>query len=621
MEVIEIIIIFSIIFIAIYACLIFFPHYIRGAISGNWEIDIGEWWYEFIEYKQINLLVATLVLYLIIIIIWTTLNAKIRSKKGLVLETLSSLFIVFCVNKMYWTYLDNSCLQKTDWWSAGEGYIQIYGSLRNAQFFAFLIIVVFLVLSIVSVKFDFFIKDPLRREIVQKIVSKTINIDIVICFGLLIYLILPETDIFVYQSKMLNVVMCFWIIGMMLYLIYDLAIKISHYKKFLEYCLQAKKDYKGKDIWIVVNESNMNEESFFFYKIFINTEYQRALYESNIKILPKKIFELLFDCKAYVILDIYGNFFINAESVEYLDKVKAYSNYCMAYCPDKNVHDELGKYYDKVLDEIEDVLLQLLDSQNLIFSKKNQSTSRLFLGENLLDCENCIIRELNMFKENYYCNTNQFMIFDYSIKWMETINYFYSIILISLLNIDVEAMSDKIKNATFGIWKEIREKELRKGDKCENINIRKKFKTFIEKGINNEEVIEKYKSVYEEIYGSKKNLENKTCSISFLLAEFSKIRNYTRGHGVYTFKITESLNENVLYILLYLMNRLIESKLLGGNFDNLSMNGWVLYKGEDVYFCYSKDEGEEEYEYCCFSLGETLRFPVDFFRGKNNEEE
>ena len=69
------------------------------------------------------------------------------------------------------------------------------------------------------------------------------------------------------------------------------------------------------------------------------------------------------------------------------------------------------------------------------------------------------------------------------------------------------------------------------------------------------------------------------------------------------------------------MNRLIESKLLGGNFDNLSMNGWVLYKGEDVYFCYSKDEGEEEYEYCCFSLGATLRFPVDFFRGKNNEEE
>ena len=95
---------------------------------------------------------------------------------------------------------------------------------------------------------------------------------------------------------------------------------------------------------------------------------------------------------------------------------------------------------------------------------------------------------------------------------------------------------------------------------------------------------DRYKSVYEEIYGSKKKLENKTCSISFLLAEFSKIRNYTRGHGVYTFKITEGLNENVLYILLYLMNRLIESKLLGGNFDNLSMNGWVLYKGEDVYF-------------------------------------
>lgn len=84
MEVIEIIIIFSIIFITTCACLIFFPHYIRGAISGNWEIDIGEWWNEFVEYKQINLLVATLVLYLTIIVIWIILNAKIHSKKGLV---------------------------------------------------------------------------------------------------------------------------------------------------------------------------------------------------------------------------------------------------------------------------------------------------------------------------------------------------------------------------------------------------------------------------------------------------------------------------------------------------------------------------------------------------------
>ena len=65
-----------------------------------------------------------------------------------------------------------------------------------------------------------------------------------------------------------------------------------------------------------------------------------------------------------------------------------------------------------------------------------------------------------------------------------------------------------------------------------------------------------------------------------LLEACNYLRDYTRGHGVFTFEISQYINLNLLKILVALLNSLIYFLRITDMKDNLESLGWVIYLGD-----------------------------------------
>ena len=101
-------------------------------------------------------------------------------------------------------------------------------------------------------------------------------------------------------------------------------------------------------------------------------------------------------------------------------------------------------------------------------------------------------------------------------------------------------------------------------------------------------------------------------TLDLLFDKLRALRNYTRGHGVFTFEITREINLKLAEILVFLINRLIDSGLLNHSFQNLTELGWVIYAGETPWFLYCCDPRSRECRFDSFGSGSSLILPEDY---------
>lgn len=194
--------------------------------------------------------------------------------------------------------------------------------------------------------------------------------------------------------------------------------------------------------------------------------------------------------------------------------------------------------------------------------------------------------------------------FDYAIKWMEIFNYLCSLISISSQRLGVSAnILSRLNNAGFLRWSEFRQKE----SKSEKVD------SFVNQIFNKEDPVHvAFCFVWQEVTSRAYSFSKYT--INELLHALRELRNYTRGHGVFTFEISQEINLALVEILVYLISQLIESKLLEESFDNLEELGWLVYVGDVPYFLYSYDNKYHECRFDSFQNGNSITLPADIRR-------
>lgn len=100
-----------------------------------------------------------------------------------------------------------------------------------------------------------------------------------------------------------------------------------------------------------------------------------------------------------------------------------------------------------------------------------------------------------------------------------------------------------------------------------------------------------------------------------MLDATNKLRDYTRGHGVFTFEISQEINIGLIKILAFLLSRLMDYLYTTDNMDNLEKLGWVIYIGDIPYYLYSFDERFNELKYESFQKGNSIALPMDIQEG------
>ena len=206
--------------------------------------------------------------------------------------------------------------------------------------------------------------------------------------------------------------------------------------------------------------------------------------------------------------------------------------------------------------------------------------------------------------------TNQFIMFDLSIKWMEIINYLFSITMLDVLEVNAREYikeSNRIDYADFKKWRDVFDSEISKN---------KSFKLVNEYEINIE-IFKIFNSTWKLV--TSRSYDFHSYTVQELLEACNYLRDYTRGHGVFTFEISQYINLNLLKILAALANSLIYFLRITDMKDNLESLGWVIYLGDIPYFLYSVGRRDSNVTYKSFRKGNSLSLPIDIY-GESDEK-
>ena len=203
----------------------------------------------------------------------------------------------------------------------------------------------------------------------------------------------------------------------------------------------------------------------------------------------------------------------------------------------------------------------------------------------------------------------------------EMLNYFYTLILISCQEWAVLAIiqqqHDKLTDATFGSWIKLRDflcgkKQMKQIRHNSNSYTRcKSFNMMMENEICEYELFSKIFHLMN-IENQNLNKPKKEIKLSSSFEIMRDFRNSTRGHGIYTYEITDELNLFLIEIMECWFHKLNKNGFLDENYANLEQLGWVLKYRENTYYFYSYNERTNELEYHCFLNGTALYMPYDF---------
>ena len=276
----------------------------------------------------------------------------------------------------------------------------------------------------------------------------------------------------------------------------------------------------------------------------------------------------------------------------------------IAFCDGAKGSIPTSTFYDECTTNIADVVRTITIFSGYLEYRKEQNKILSKIHLEALTQTNVIIDEIIGFKRYLESSFNSFLVFDYAIKWMEIFNYLCSLVSISSQKLGVSGkILSRLNNADFLKWTEFRKKE----SKSEKVDL------FLAKSFNEEDPVhEAFCFAWQEVTSRTYSFSKYT--INELLHALRELRNYTRGHGVFTFEISQEINLALVEILVYLINQLIESKLLEEAFDNLEELGWLVFVGDAPYFLYSYDNKHQECRFDSFQNGNSITLPADIRR-------
>lgn len=543
--------------------LITFLQKIDNAAIGYYEIDIREWLYNIKETRLQYYIILTTVYIIIISVLWKKMLKNVKSIKMLFVFGTAGNIILWCNNTIYWMLLNKICFVDSD---NTIFYIckNAFGSLREArQYYTCLNCELFTVAIIVN-GMSYFLKNGIGREAVKLAFSGD---DLYIC------------------------IFCLTIVMGGIHASDYIVLRIGG--KIIEYIVIPA--YIGLNIIKFIKIYN------YFKNIFINSRGKFVIVENNNAIHRCKLWSIaqkLQNKKIFLIpKSLSKNYIGKGISLELFDdctEQKEHNNiyyFNIAYCAFKYIDLGGNNNYDAVTFTEKSTIKQIEYYSDYIYYRRFACEIAQRIK---LDCNkwtNCIIEEIVKFQERICKEIDTFLVFDYIIKWTEIVNYIYALVVLHEKNVYVTNV--KLDFADFKKWLDFREK-----NKDEMLKSQfPKHKIFNILNIVCDKIMKK-KYLFKEY------------SLKEIFEILNTLRNYTRGHGVYTFEITQKLNLQLIAIVVFLINRLLELKKLDKSLDNLEDHGWVVYIGDIPYFLYSSEN--LEYVFNSFQKGNSVTLPMDY---------
>lgn len=564
--------------------------------------DIEDWWYEFTEYKNFHYIAATAMLSGCTYCIWLFVINHVKLKGALVLNLLIGEGLLMLVNNCYWSFLSHICF--------GQGTVTLddcyniaFGSCDAAKNYFSTILYVFFAIGIILGNIDTILRKPIHKVVMHQISSgDAFYLELLCTYVPVCNLI---TGAYYWGFNEFPIMR---IISMMLGLavIVHLLHVIAKYQKIKKYYREAIEAEHNHQTLVIVREIGEFEESVIYHRFLKNKAIMQKLNRERIYFLPVELQSVSeIPC---IVLDIYESQVLKLpeekQQVVTAELLRERGTFNIAICDGTQNSISTNISYDECTTSIANAVRSIT-----IFSgyleyriKQGEIISKLELED--LTQTNVILDEIIGFKHYLECKVNSFLVFDYAIKWMEIFNYLCSLISISLQGLCVTSnILSRLNNADFLKWSEFRKKE----------GTSKKVGLFLSRSFKKEDpVYTAFCFVWHEVTSRTYSFSKYT--ISELLHALRELRNYTRGHGVFTFEISQEINLALVEILVYLINQLIESKLLKENFDNLEELGWLVFIGDAPYFLYSYDNKYQECRYDSFQNGNSITLPADFRR-------
>ena len=564
--------------------------------------DLEDWWYEFTEYRHFHYIAATAVFSGCTYCIWHLAIRHIRSKGTLILSLLIGEGLLMLVNNCYWFFLSHICF--------GYGSVTLddcfniaFGSCATAKSYFSTAIYVFFAVGIIQYGTSCMFSNFTTKVVLRQISSIDTFYLNMLCTCVPVCNII--TGIYYWglnKFPITRIITMVWGTAVAVHLL----LRVVKQQRLKKYYQDAMAEDNIRKTVVIVREIGSFEESAVYQHFLKNRSVMQKFTQKHIYILPVELQRVSKD--PCIVIDIFASQILKLPEEQQqevaTELLQERGIFNIAFCDGTKGSIPANASYDECTTSITQVLRTIpIYSGYLEYRKKqNHILSKIHLEA--LTQTNVILDEIMGFKHYLESSFNNFLVFDYAIKWMEIFNYLCSLISISSQRLGVSAkILSRLNNADFLRWSEFRKKE----NKSEKVNL------FLRKNFNYKDPVHvAFGFVWQEVTSRTYSFSKYT--INELLHALRDLRNYTRGHGVFTFEISQEINLALVEILVYLINQLIDSKLLEENFDNLEELGWLVFVGDVPYFLYSYDNEYHECRFDSFQNGNSITLPADIRR-------
>ena len=592
--------------VILFLLFLFFDN-IGGLIAGSFlgEFDIKDWLYEFKRDHMLNYLIATSMLsgglYLTYKITISFITNAIRFFVGII----SGCIIIISITLFYWKYVQAYCYG-FEWSTIEDAFSASFGSTISTKIFWIIISSIVFLLGISVSRAEFLIADNDKRVIWHQAFGGEDSLCEMLYLGIP-YCIFIAGSYFVvgFMGVSIKPLILIFSIGVILY-IFTLGWK--RYSYLRRYYIKAKEDVNVEKGQVIVQETKYVQKPFitrFFYK----NKILEKMDNKEIQILP---YEMCHISDSFIKLDVLDEWmFIRpiSQQKKIFDSISDLrGTFNILFAPD-NLPNTIPEY-DGAFTEIKSLTNEIIRLNGYLNYRKIITYELNKIDMTRLKGFSCISEEVSNFRKVAERLTDEFLCFDYSIKWMEITNYFFALIGISKRNsmlsevLLTKKSREKLAYADFYKWRHF----------IDDISsMDEDLRTVITDPETDITAFNEFDKIWNLVTSRHYSFESYT--VQKLLDATNKLRDYTRGHGVFTFEISQEINIGLIKIIAFLLNRLMDYLCTTDNLDNLEKLGWVIYMGDIPYYLYSFDERFKELKYESFQKGSSIALPMDIQEG------
>ncbi|MGM9928797.1 MAG: hypothetical protein ACI35P_12700, partial [Bacillus sp. (in: firmicutes)] len=401
---------------------------VDGLIAGKFygSFDIRDWWYKQVSCHLVNYMMATSLISGLLFLIYRTIDHYITNRIRMMSGIVFGCWLVIVLNILYWKYIRTNCYG-FEWSALEDAFMISYGSDRFMRLFWELYTCIILCVGLTVNHMELLILHPRKKTVWHQIFSsEDIFIELLYTampYGIFIsgsWFIAGFMEIATIKIFMIAVCVsiagCFWV-------------KIRRFIALNQYYKCIEQDPEKINHLVIFQESPYVRETFIVRQLF-GTGISAKIKANSVWFYPN---ELGNPGEIFIKLDIYDEWMFIRPKSEKENIIRCMSEnrgtFNVAY--KWEARGDYMKFYDGIFLSAAELSNELrkLDGYMDFRKKVNDELKHADLAG--LTKSTCISDEIVGFKRYLMNQIDEFLVFDFAIKWLEIVNYLFALTVIS----------------------------------------------------------------------------------------------------------------------------------------------------------------------------------------------